>query len=294
MAQLSTWTNAMRKTGKESKLNESFDEEDYEEEFEEFEEESVVEEKKSKAFSDNNSRTVDISSSKVDSLTNSLTRSIADPRTVRIQRVLKSGILNLQMEKFTHLNLPSISQYDFYLSEIRNVETTYRQIGVPSEAEFRDVEVATEDIVSDSQSVQFCYSDDTDFYKVLDRIQGKGQKNDDSLSELPKNENETHSTFTGTSKLSQFLDLRCSIFDIILNEKKLPKENTGTRRKDNAFLGSDWVSYGISGTGSFELIRDRDCTALRLSTSNILTLHPYPLSSLNSSDLKPMKVITYF
>lgn len=325
MAQLSAWTDTMRKSQSEKVdhlyKSEEQDEDEYndayEEEFEEFEEEpepkniapakSTIEpskETKSREASYKESRDSkagrfgqEYSTPKAtDSFSHSLARSIADPRTVRIQRVLNSGILNLQVEKFTILNLPQTPAYDFYLSEIRSSQAKVRQIGVPHDVEYRDIDVATDDIYFDSKEIQFCYGDDTLFYRKLSSIEKKKRNehsvSDDYFRQTSLIDNER---VFGLSNLSAFLDQSSGIIASLLGSRK----SSNSKGADSEeIIGKDWTQLGKeSRTGSIELIRDRKSVQVKFSLLNpsiLLTVHPYPTDSSADHDLKPNKVFSIF
>ena len=313
MAQLSTWTDAMKQEGRLGSKPVAVVEDDgdeYEEEFEEFEEsDDIAQEKKApvpdkpmhKSAHKSDSRNDSIKHSMLESnsVTSSLARSIADPRAVRVQRVLKSGVLNLQLEKFTHLNLSSTAPYDFYISELHTGQGNIRQIGVPQDAEFREVEVRTEEITKRDQAIQFSYSDDTQFFETLDRIRNRRRLEEKGLSE--ETINSAKNDGSKVAKLSQFLATQYHSLET-LHRYRLPSNSASeTKTKSSKFILNESAAMQFLGgdthrAGSLELIRERDCISLRFPPHSLdffLSLHPYPSLQVQT-DLRPHKVSLTF
>jgi hypothetical protein len=96
--------------------------------------------------------------------------SMSDPRGVRIKKILDSNVLELQLEKQTLFNVVPSTKYDMYMESLRQPNALVKQMGVPVDSEKRDMEVNTDAIDTKDQSVQFCYGDDTGFYKIIDAI----------------------------------------------------------------------------------------------------------------------------
>ena len=54
--------------------------------------------------------------------------SIADPRLFRIQKIRDSGVMDMQMEKFTQLTLLPSTKYGLYMSDLRVSEPAMKQV----------------------------------------------------------------------------------------------------------------------------------------------------------------------
>jgi hypothetical protein len=241
---------------------------------------------------------------------NSLARSIADPRTIRIQRILQSGVLRLSLEKFTILNILPTSPYDYYLSEIRKPNSTVKQTGIPSDIEYRELEVATDEVETKNKESQFCYEDDTAFFNAISQIKDKKmnsqkkrrnngtednvnsqmteiQSQQSSLKEKEKEkelEEEKQEEVDvdisiGASSVSVFLDKASVICETILRESRKTSLSSAAAAASssssfkNILNNSGWISYGVdSSNGPSELIRYRDCVDVQLSLSSPLRI----------------------
>ena len=53
---------------------------------------------------------------------------IADPRLFRIQKIRDSGVLDMQVEKFTHLNILPSTKFGLYMNELRVAEPAVKQV----------------------------------------------------------------------------------------------------------------------------------------------------------------------
>jgi hypothetical protein len=306
MAQLSSWTDVMRKNEGAKQRSKSIPiaadpDDDYEDEFEDYEEEfepQIAPSKDVKTMQiiiddskkETKSSAVKVPEVKYDSMSQSLARSIADPRSIRIQRILKSGVVNLQLERFTVLNLVPTSKYDFYLGELMK-QNSFLQIGVPADAEIRDVEVFTEEIKSKNQEVQFCLDDDTKFYQLLERVRNRNSQPFDSRVTAEVEEN-----LSSVGNLSSFLSKSMQTFDLLLSDTSTYNEqkNLDKYSHENLFSSNNKISYGTDNTvGANELIRFRDRNEIRFSPvdpSVLLVIHPYPEDDKQEADLRPLKV----
>lgn len=244
----------------------------------------------------------------------SLARTIADPRNVRIQRILNSNVMDLKITKATLLNILPTSEYDLYLSSLRSAAPPMRQVGVPNDLDFRDVDTNTEEITYVNKEVQCFYGDDTQFYNTLNSIAKKNSglnKGTSSLTE-GKDSNETtqgngatntnrSADSDGTStaagvKLSEFLQ-RSSLFcETILIEQSRKYRDAGNQQNDREtkLLSASWEALGSDAkNGANEFIRLRKTIVARFSRlqpSQLLCCHPYPLGEkAEMDDLRPRK-----
>jgi hypothetical protein len=302
MAQLSAWTEVMKNTKKpdnSSKKVEIPENDEYEEEFEDYEEEfepapPKVEEVKP-IYREIKSKYPDVKESSksqafVENITvsHSLARSIADPRKIRIQRVLSSGVLQMQLERSTVLNLAGMSKYDYYLGELQK-ENRIQQVGAPSDAEIRDMEISTDEVQSDSKEVQFCFEDDTSFYNALTRIRKRSEiKPSTNVLEMEQSSN-------ARGNLSSFLNKSSRIVEQLIDEESDSKANENSRdaTKDGLLNSNSWLTFGTDNSGANELIRFRDRSGIKFSSAlstTISLIHPFPEDEREDADLKPFKV----
>lgn len=236
----------------------------------------------------------------------SLSRSIADPRSVRIQRVLASNVLDLKLEKATLLNIPPSSKYDLYLSELRSADAPLKQIGVPTDNDTREIEVNTDEILFADKEVQFCNGDDTKFLNILKSIkikrkqQSKDSFDNDSKLQLIEETRRTDSnegdSFSAHSKLSEFLRRSSVAMEALLSEtkSKIVDNNIAASRDQKLFNDiSPWKEIGKdTKNGANELLRSRSISSIAFSEYQndvFLTLHPY--SVLDEDDLRPFKTL---
>ena len=239
-----------------------------------------------------------------------------DPRYRRLNKLLSSGILDLQEEKFTYLNIAPTTRFDLYQRQLRDQNSQLKQIGVPNDLELRDIEVSTDEIIMCNKEIQFNNSDETTFLNVLKAIEKKLSKNIDtttnesekSISEILLNEklqnnnknisNETNNE-TSTANLMNFLQKSSQLMETLLDENVLysqqnDKIEENSKKNSIKSIFSDefsWKFFGeLSGNGMNELIRYRDTMITKYSELQphiMLTVHPY--NDKNSDDLKPYK-----
>eukprot|EP00981_Chlorochromonas_danica_P000486 scaffold98_cov248-Ochromonas_danica.AAC.27 len=214
----------------------------------------------------------------------------------------------MQVEKSTLFSIAPTHPYDFYTTSLRNPQATIRQMGVPVDLEVREMEVNTEEINTDNKSVQVCFGDDTQFYKLIEemKLRRKGNTNGEGKSGAGEVTNisstvQTESRSTqlaediaanagsvGSSTLSAFLQRTSSLCEAILSEERqneLGDRGVGSESKtDTRGLlepSSSWTTMGQDrGKGENELIRSRLTTAVRFSCLQphiLLAVHPYPL-----------------
>lgn len=123
---------------------------------------------------------------------------MTDPRGLRIQKLLNSKVMELQVDKHTILNQLPITPYELYMRNLRLSNAAVRQIGVPVDQETRDMDCNTDAIETADQSVQFSYGDDTAFYRTMDDIKARRNKTSADHKSNGTNSAST-STSTGTS-----------------------------------------------------------------------------------------------
>lgn len=228
----------------------------------------------------------------------SLSRSIVDPRSVRIQRILNSNILDLKLERATVINIPPSTKYDLYLSELRSTASTLRQVGVPNDLEHRDVDVNTEEIVTMDKEVQFCDGDDTRFFNTLQKIETKKKASKASMGVdlLMQEDTATVSDTSTGARLSEFVRRSSLIMETILTEQESDRKGTSSSSRDQKLLSESmpWERMGRDAkNGGNELLRSRECSLICFSSfqSNVmLGIHPYPVGNDADSDLRPYKV----
>lgn len=128
---------------------------------------------------------------------------MTDPRGLRIQRLLNSKVMELQVDKHTILNQLPITPYELYMRNLRLTTANVRQIGVPVDLEKRDIDINTDAIETADQSVQFSYGDDTAFYRTMDDIKSRRNK---STSDHKGERSVSTGTSTGTSTQTNTAD----------------------------------------------------------------------------------------
>jgi hypothetical protein len=232
----------------------------------------------------------------------SLSRNMVDPRSVRIQRIVASNVLDLKLERGTLLNIPPSSKYDLYLSELRTVDATIRQTGVPTDMDIRDMEVNTDEVNMADKEMQCCDGDDTKFFNILQYIQQKKSS---------RSKEEKHSAYTllsGSdtlasssdrmdlstgSKLSDFLRKSSAAIEGLLTDSSAAKSSSNTMSKEHRMLAESipWKTIG-GKNGANEMIRNRAISFIKFSEFQndvFLTIHPY--SELEEEDLRPFKTL---
>jgi hypothetical protein len=246
---------------------------------------------------------------------------IADPRSFRIQKILQSGVMDLQQEKFNVFSLAPTSPYDLYQSLLRTASApTIRQIGAPGDDDSRDMEVNTDDIIMVDKSMQFSFADDTLLCNLMEEIkhrkqQGKGGKSKQTLLDAVKRKSNSLSfadggssssgflaseiNKIGSAKLSSFLKRSLALTEGVLAAQQ---RNGGETVKDDAkYDGGGFKSNAIIDPsftwlafGGGNLISSRPLSAAKFSTmqpTTFITAHPYPEDeTLNKKDLRPFKV----
>lgn len=221
-----------------------------------------------------------------------------DPRSVRVNKILDSGVMDLQVEKFTQLNIAPTTKYDLYHHELRSLPPTIKQIGVPVDLEQREMETNTEEITMVDSGMQFSYGDDTALYMAIENIKNKDGKNTSKAS-LEKRDIAASSTGDAT-KLTSFLQRTSYLFDTLLNERN-NKEDEGKRDTDdnNRYALFDreveWLRLGLGkADGSNELLKTRGTVSARFSELQphiVVTAHPFPEGDAAEEDLRPYMVI---
>ncbi len=239
----------------------------------------------------------------------SIAKSITDPRVVRIQRVRASGVLNLQMEKFTNVNIIPSTRYELYMQQLRKAESSIKQIGTPLDLDARDVEINTEDVFMVNEEVQYCYGDDTLLYQLMDTIasskRSSSMKHHTSVQQLllankgslSDNPSEEMDNFQMTGTLSLFLQKSSLIFDGLFGLQSLSNNGSQSTESDRQLIISKHHSrldYGVRSTdGSLELIKFRKISFVSISKINpniFLAYHEFPDDNEVETDLRPYKV----
>jgi len=191
---------------------------------------------------------------------------IADPRGNRVKKLLASGVLELSSAKSTILNTLPVSKYDLYMRNLRLANAPVRQMGVPLDQEKRDMDCNTDTIDVSSKSVQFSYGDDTAFYRIIDTIKAKREKqeykqDDSSTNNNPSNNPNTASTedsaAIGATRLASFLQNASRVCETLLDERnnsnntsKQSEESKSNRRDESRSQYSvfdsskDWTDLG--------------------------------------------------
>lgn len=167
---------------------------------------------------------------------------MTDPRGQRIQRLLNSKVMELQVDKQTILNQLPITPYELYMRNLRLSNASVRQIGVPVDLEKRDMDVNTDAIETADQSVQFSYGDDTAFYRTMDEIKArrnkqssdhKGERGGNTSTSSGSQANPAHTNTTadvsnsssavGATRLTTFLQHASRICEHILADQEESK-----------------------------------------------------------------------
>ncbi len=248
------------------------------------------------------------------SLGASIARSITDPRMVRVQRVRNSGVLDLQVEKFTNLNITPTSRYDLYLQNLRKLNSPIKQVGTPNDMDSRDIEVNTDDVAMDSKEVQFSYGDDTLMYQLIDAVRASktdaGHEKRPSVRQLLQDNHdrrgavhgledyhaETTVDFQIAGRLSCFLQKSSLIFDSLLQSRNLDNLVHHPDEGRSLFSRSLQRRYGEGASdGSLELIKYRKICHVNFckkKTSMFLAYHPFLEDENVDNDLRPYKVIS--
>ncbi|RYH22441.1 hypothetical protein EON65_19220 [archaeon] len=245
----------------------------------------------------------------LENITSSLARSIADPRSMRVQRIMNSKVLDLHSEKFTQLTLLPSTPYEFYNNILRKPSAHIKQVGVPVDQEIREMEVNTEEVVMKDEVVQASFEDDTKFFKVLDDIRqrrrkGGGEHSMKNIADMDSLRNTAPPDTAipgagerGTSSLSSFLQRASGVIEGVLDSERSAKDTdnkaTGNRSSQSSILDATVISFGTDKSkGENELIRMRATSFVRFSsvqTHLLLSVHPYPLEE-SENDLLPEKV----
>jgi hypothetical protein len=249
---------------------------------------------------------------------------MTDPRGIRMQKLLDSGVMELQFEKATIMNVLPSTPYELYQRNLRLPTANVRQIGVPVESEKRDMEVNTDVIDTASKSVQFSYGDDTTFYRTLEEIrrkkglstQGGGNKSHSdretkSISDAPdggyggfnSQPSDSHSSSTfGATRLATFLQRASRLCEHVLDQQSESKESEDTKSTANSGAArfsifdsaKGWVVMGTDkSNGGNEPVRTRKINCVKFSALQphlLMTAHPYPADEQAELDLKPYKV----
>lgn len=223
---------------------------------------------------------------------------MVDPRSVRIQRILASNVLDMKVERATFLNILPSTKYDLYLNEIRSADAALKQMGVPTDLEIREIEVNTDEILTADKEVQFCDGDDTKFLNTLSAIKQKKRKTgaetkDVGIQDTHRETQERHDAGSG-SQLSEFLRKSSLAIENLLTESRQQKASSKPEDRDFKMLSDKlpWKEAGRDGkNGANELLRNRTTSLIKFSeyqTDVFLTVHPF--SDADSEDLRPFKV----
>lgn len=241
---------------------------------------------------------------------------MADPRGLRVQRLLESNVLELSMEKSTILNVLPSTQYDLYMRHLRLPNASMRQMGVPVEQEKRDMECNTDTIETANKSVQFSYGDDTAFYRLLEDVrrkkglrsgsatggrgggaEGKDEDGEGSGGGRFNAQPTDPSSTIGATRLTTFLQRASRLCEHVLDtrgEGKESDESKADASSRSVFDSKGWQPAGTDKTnGGNELVRTRKINSVRFSALQphlVVTAHPYPVDEGAELDLKPYKV----
>ncbi len=230
----------------------------------------------------------------------------------RLRQLMESGVMDLQEEKFTILNLPSSSHMEVYQRQLRAQHAMLRQFGVPAEEESRSVEVATDDLVMQDKSVQFCYGDDTRLLNTMDVIQRRKQavengvrlsEADSIMTQLNQDQGGTSAAMEGeeggTTRLASFLQRASQVCERLLEEdeirahgrKHIDRSSTHSSLFDD--IATKWTELGSGSSGANELVRTREVNSVsfsRLQPHLLVTTHPYESTTgAEDDDLLPFK-----
>jgi hypothetical protein len=234
----------------------------------------------------------------------SLSRSMVDPRSVRIQRIVASNVLDLKLERGTLLNIPPSSKYDLYLNGLRSTDATVKQIGVPTDLDIRDMEVNTDEINFADKEVQFCDGDDTKFFNMLNCIEQKKSCHNKEVKQSAPSILSSGDSLAGFSdrmdlstglKLSDFLRKSSAAIEGVLTYSTSAKALSKFVYKEHRILVDSipWKSIGDDGkNGANEMLRNRVISSIKFSELQndvFLTIHPY--SEIDEDDLRPFKTL---
>ena len=108
-----------------------------------------------------------------------------DPRARRLAKLLASGVLDLQEEKVTQLNITSSTAYDQYHRMLRAQIPIIKQAGHSSTEETRDVEVNTDEVMKKDREIQFTNGDDTKLLNLITAVEERraAKRRNETLSE---------------------------------------------------------------------------------------------------------------
>ena len=108
-----------------------------------------------------------------------------DPRARRLAKLLASGVLDLQEEKVTQLNITSSTAYDQYHRMLRAQIPIIKQTGNSSSEETRDVEVNTDEVMKKDREIQFTNGDDTKLLNLITAVEERraAKRRNETLSE---------------------------------------------------------------------------------------------------------------
>lgn len=248
---------------------------------------------------------------------------MTDPRGLRVQRLLASGVMELAVEKATILNTPPSTPYELYMRNLRLPNAEIRQIGVPVEQDKRDMEINTDIIETSNKGVQFSYGDDTAFYRVLEDVRRRRatrngrSATDRDAKNIPDDEESSASQFQdqtsalaaggGATRLATFLQRASRLCEHVLDTVREAKESEESKFDSSAqggrvtslfdtsaAGGKSWQTMGTDKTnGANETVRTRRINGIRFSALQphlLLTSHPYPTDENAELDLKPYKV----
>jgi hypothetical protein len=245
---------------------------------------------------------------------------MTDPRGIRVQKLLDSKVMELQLEKATIMNVLPSTPYELYQRNLRLPTSNVRQMGVPVESEKRDMEVNTDVIDTATKSVQFSYGDDTVFYRTLDEIRRKkglqtqdgGNKSradreaksisDASDGGFNSQPSDGHSSTFGATRLATFLQRASRLCEHVLDQQSESKESEDSKSTANSGAAKfsifdsakDWVVMGTDkANGGNEPVRTRKINCIKFSALQphlLMTAHPYPADEQAELDLKPYKV----
>jgi hypothetical protein len=145
---------------------------------------------------------------------------MSDPRSFRVNKIIESGVMELQVEKFTQLNILPSTKYEIYHNSLRSTNPSFKQIGTPTNIETREMEVNTEDIEMCDKEMQFTYGDDTGLYNLLKEIKKRKKES--------KNNTNTKTTTTTTTTTNETLLEAANIYSTKKNNSLLDFNNSSS------------------------------------------------------------------
>lgn len=221
----------------------------------------------------------------------------------------------MKIEKFTIVNISPSSRYDLYIQHIRKPDSSIKQVGTPNDMDSREIEVNTEELLTENKEVQFCYDDDTLMYQLMDAVviskrqttKSKDYQHSSVRKLLQENQTrkymeygedtESVDHFQMAGRLSSFLQKSTLIFDALLKSNKLANYSQPESSKTHSlFCKSLQKQFGDrSSDGSLELIKYRKISHVSCCKKNpsmFLAYHYYDDDN-SDNDLRPFKVNSF-